>query len=131
MKYLLIIILLVSCSSPRPVLYPNNKYKSVGKAQTKKDTDKCLKLADEYVESDDGKKIVKGIGVGAIAGAAIGAVSGIFTGDIGGGAAFGGAVGGTAGGVSGAAESLSPDQLKQRFTDKCLRDKGYRPMGWR
>ena len=39
----------------------------------------------------------------------------------------GAAVGGVAGAAGGA---ISPDQLKQAYTNKCLRDQGYEIVGW-
>jgi uncharacterized membrane protein len=57
----------------------------------------------------------------------MGAVAGAFYGDISGGAARGAAIGGTGGAVSG---SLTPDQVKHRFVNQCLADKGYNVIGW-
>jgi len=119
-------LFLVSCAS-RPQLYPNDKLRSGGKEQSKIAIDECLAEADAYLESSKGKQVVKGAGRGAAIGGAIGAVSGFFSGNWARGAVSGAAIGGTAGGVS---QAVSPDQLKQRYAEKCLSEKGYQVIGW-
>jgi hypothetical protein len=57
----------------------------------------------------------------------MGAVGGLFTGNVGGGLVRGGAIGAAGGGAAGA---LSPDQVKQRFVNQCLTEKGYQVIGW-
>lgn len=117
---------LASCAS-RPKLYPNDTLRAKGKEASEADIDLCLKDADAYLDSSEGKKIVKSAGFGAAVGGAMGAVAGAFYGDISGGAARGAAIGGTGGAVSG---SLTPDQLKHRYVNQCLSDKGYNVIGW-
>lgn len=126
MKYLLIIFLALGCAS-KPKLYPNQKYKTVGKEVAKKDIDQCIKEADVYLESSKGKQVAKGAGAGAAIGAAVGAVGGMFSGNMGRGLMRGGAMGAAGGGAAGA---VSPDQLKQRFVNHCLAEKGYQVIGW-
>lgn len=126
MKFLALLLLVVSCAS-RPQLYPNSKLKSVGKEASQKDIDKCLAEADEYLESSKGKQVAKGAGAGAAIGAAMGAVGGMFTGNMGRGLVRGGAIGAAGGGAAGA---VSPDQLKRRYVNQCLADKGYQVIGW-
>lgn len=129
-KNLFILILLsfslASCAS-RPKLYPNETLKSKGKEASEADIDQCMKDAETYLDSSEGKKIVKSAGFGAAVGGAMGAVAGAFYGDIGGGAARGAAIGGAGGAVSG---SLTPDQVKHRYVNQCLADKGYNVIGW-
>ena len=93
-------IAVTSCSSS-PVLYPNKKYKKVGKEVAQKDIDKCMSDADKFLESSKGKQILKGAGEGAIVGAAMGVVSGLLFGDFKKAALSGAAIGGT-GGAAGA-----------------------------
>ena len=120
-------LLIISACASRPKLYPNDRMKAKGKETSEADVNLCLKQADTYLESSEGKKMVKSAGFGAVVGGAIGAVAGVFTGDIGRGAAQGAAMGGAGGAVSGA---ISPDQLKQQYVNECLADKGYRVLGW-
>lgn len=123
----LLFLTLVSCAS-RPKLYPNDKLKTVGKEAAKTDVDLCIAEADEYLESSTGKQALKGAGTGAAIGAAFGAATSlIFGGNPLRGAARSGAVGGAVGGTAGA---LTPDQIKQRYVNQCLADKGYQVLGW-
>jgi outer membrane lipoprotein SlyB len=123
---ILLLLSLGACSS-KPVLYPNTKLKKVGKEKGKEDSEKCLAEADEYLDSPQGKKILKSAGKGSLIGGALGTVAGLFTGDIGGSLVQGAALGATAGGVGAA---ISPDELKQRYVNKCLNDQGYKVLGW-
>lgn len=124
--FILVIFSLASCAS-RPKLYPNETLKAKGKEAGEVDINQCMKDADTYLDSSEGKKMLKSTGFGAAVGGAVGAVAGIFYGDIGGGAARGAAIGGAGGAVSGA---LSPDELKHRYVNQCLADKGYNVIGW-
>ena len=123
---LLAFVTFFSCAS-RPQLYPNDKLKMMGKQAAKKDIDRCIADAEAYLESSKGKKIAKGAGAGAAIGAAMGAVGGMFTGNMGRGLVRGGAIGAAGGGVAGA---LSPDEIKKRFVNQCLAEKGYQVLGW-
>ena len=126
MKYLALLLFFVSCAS-KPQLYPNQKLKSVGQEAAKKDVDKCIADAETYLKSSKGKQVAKGAGAGAAIGAAMGAVSGMFTGNFGRGAVRGGAIGAAGGGAAGA---ISPDELKRRYVNQCLAEKGYQVIGW-
>lgn len=119
--------LLISGCSSRPQLYPNEKYKSVGEEAAKRDIEACEEEADKFVKSPTGKKMLRGAGTGAVVGGAVGAAFGLFTGNVGGAAASGAAMGGAGGAASGA---LSPNELKHRYVDKCLSDRGYQVLGW-
>lgn len=126
MKYLILLSLLVACAS-RPELYPNEKYKSIGKKAAKEDIDKCIKDAEEYLKDSKGKQVAKGAGFGASVGAAMGAIGGAFTGNFGGGLVRGAAIGAGGGAAAGAA---SPDVVKKNYVNQCLADQGYQVIGW-
>jgi uncharacterized protein YcfJ len=123
---LLMSIILMGCAS-KPKLYPNEKLKTEGKEVAESDIKQCMKDAEAYLESSKGKQVAKGAGAGAAIGAAMGAVTGLFTGNLGGSIARSGAVGAAAGGTAGA---ISPDELKRRYVNQCLADKGYQVIGW-
>ncbi len=130
MRSLLLISLLVitSCAS-KPKLYPNAAYQRHGKEQAQKDIDLCMARADEFLESDRGKQMLKEGGKGAAWGAIVGAVaSAVFGGNAARGAAQGAAIGGASGAAS---AGLSEDQIKHRFVNRCLSEKGYEVIGWR
>jgi uncharacterized membrane protein len=119
-------LMLISCSS-KPKLYPNEKLKSVGRDRADADVEQCIADADAYLESSKGKQIAKGAGAGAAIGAAMGAVTGLFTGNVGRGLVQGGAIGAAGGATAGA---LSPDEIKRRYVNQCLAEKGYHVLGW-
>lgn len=118
--------------SERPVLYPNDHLKQVGNDQAQADVDDCMQLATEYgADSSSGGKVAKDTAGGAIIGGAVGAATGAVLGNFGRGAAAG-AAGGAAGGLaSGVLRSDEKDPVFKQFVDRCLREKGYEPIGWR
>lgn len=128
-KILILIFIssLISSCASRPKLYPNETMKRKGKEASDADVNLCMKDADAYLESDTGKKMVKSGGFGAVVGGAMGAVAGAFSGNIARGAAQGAAMGGAGGAAAGA---MSPDELKHRYVNRCLADKGYEVLGW-
>lgn len=123
---MLVLAVLGACAS-KPRLYPNPTLTSRGRAAGDADIDQCMKDADVYLDSAEGRKIAKSAGFGAVVGGMAGAVSGLFSGNVGRGAAEGAAIGGVGGGTAGA---LSPNELKRNFVNKCLADKGYQVIGW-
>jgi len=128
---LLFALTFMGCAaSQRPVLYPNNHLKAVGNAQADRDIDECMQMAGTYVKKNQESKVaegaVKGGAIGAATGAAIGAVTGNFGRGLAAGAA-GGAAGGATHGLFKAAE---PSPVFKQFTNRCLKEKGYEPMGW-
>lgn len=124
--YLMTFFLLLSCAS-RPVLYPNNKYKVLGKEGANEEIDLCMKEGDEFLESPRAKKVLASSGQGAAVGGAAGVVSGIISGDWLKGLLSGAAIGGAAGAAAG---SVTPDRLKQAYVNRCLQNKGLDVIGW-
>lgn len=126
---------MTSACASKPKLYPNQKLKTVGKKAAERDVEKCITESDEYFETSKGKKVLKSAGKGAVVGsafgAAMGAVAGAFTGNMGKGLVRGGAIG-AAGGAAGSAAStaISPDEIKRRYVNQCLSEKGYQVLGW-
>lgn len=123
-------VILAGCASQGPVLYPNEHLKSVGEEQAHKDIEECDKLADAYVKSDAGKEAAKSTLGGAAAGTIIGGVGGAVVGDLGRGAGVGAATGAAAGLIRGISKASQPSPIYKKFVEKCLRDKGYEPLGW-
>ena len=122
---LLIALTMVGCASTRPVLYPNEHYKTVGPEAAERDIASCMELAESAGANSSGSD-AGGAAVSTAGGAAIGAASG----------AVGGAIVGAAG--SGATTGLlhwifskprrSP--VFENFVNKCLEERGYQPIGW-
>ena len=128
----LLIVLLWGCAQKRPVLYPNSHLQSVGKTAAQAEIDDCIQLAKDHgTDTDKGTEIAKSSAKGAAVGAAAGAAVGAVTGNFGRGLAAGAAGGGAAGGTRQALRSGDPDPVFKRFVEKCLRDKGYEPIGWK
>lgn len=129
---LALLMALAGCSSPQPVLYPNDHLAAVGPDAAEKDIDDCQALAEEYgaEAGDPGEEVAGSTLVGGGAGAATGAVGGAIVGSAGTGAAVGAATGATAGLIRGLFKSNDPSPTHVRFVEKCLRDRGYEPIGW-
>ncbi len=126
----LAMIFLASCAGQSPVLYPNEHLKSVGEAKAQGDIEECCKMAGEYVKNNPGAKVVGGTIVGGAGGAIVGGAVGAVTGNIGRGAAVGGVAGATTGLLHGLYKASKPSPVYKAFVNRCLRDKGYEPLGW-
>jgi hypothetical protein len=121
------------CSTPEPVLYPNAHLKSVGQSTADHDIAECKQLAEAYGASASNSAagdVAGSTAVGGGAGAATGAAGGAVVGSAGTGAAVGAATGATAGFIRGLFKSRQPSGIHVKFVDKCLRDRGYEPIGW-
>jgi hypothetical protein len=129
----------VGCASQRPVLYPNERLQRVGQPAADRDINECMQRAEAYVASGgrNGKALEQaavGGGTGAAIGAAAGGAGGSVWGHAGTGAAAG-AAGGAAAGVTrglihGLTRKQNPSPVYRNFVDRCLREKGYDPIGW-
>ena len=127
------VLSVAGCSGSKPVLYPNAIFEKVGPEQVELDIESCEELADHYVEtSSAGEKVAGKTVTGGAIGAASGAVGGAIAGNVGIGSAIGAAVGATQGLLSGLFSSGGSDinPTYRKFVDRCLREKGYDPIGW-
>jgi predicted small lipoprotein YifL len=117
-----IAVLISACAKKRPVLYPNATYKAAGETVAQSDIDDCIQLAAGHGHATDaGKNVAGSTAKGAVVGAAVGGAVGAVTGRP-----------GRAGGLArGAMKSGDPDEIERRFVEQCLRDKGYKVIGWK
>lgn len=127
------ILMLVGCSSPRPVLYPNDHLQQVGEEVSQQDIAECIALADAAdLESsqaaDAAKRTAGGAAVGTATGAAAGAISG---GGAGTGALVGLAVGSITGFFSWLFRSKKPEPVYVNYVNICLSERGYQTIGWK
>lgn len=122
-------LVLVGCSTG-PVLYPNAHLKMVGETRAHRDIADCEQQADIYIKSNAGEEAVKNTAVGAAGGAVVGGAVGSVAGALGRGAAMGAAGGAAAGLVRGIVKASEPSPLFKSFVERCLREKGYEPIGW-
>ncbi|MGH7209412.1 MAG: glycine zipper family protein, partial [Nitrospiraceae bacterium] len=97
---LLILLGLVGCSGPKPILYPNPHFEAVGSDTVQRDIAECRNMAEAAgatPERGKGAKIAGSTVAGAGVGAAGGAVGGAVVGAAGSGSAIGAASGATMG----------------------------------
>ncbi len=124
-------LLISACSTQHPVLYPNGHYNRVGKMAAEEDINYCIELATSSgAMPDKSKEVLTRTAEGSLIGGVIGAATGAIYGRAGKGAATGAAGGGAFGMTRALIHSGKPNQVFKRFVNKCLRDKGYEPIGW-
>jgi outer membrane lipoprotein SlyB len=123
--------ILAGCASHSPILYPNAHLKTVGDEQAQRDVAACQQVAEEYVKSNPGGDVAKSTLIGGAGGAVIGAAVGAVTGNFwqtAGEWAAGGAAGGL---FYGLLRGSEPSPVHKGFVERCLRERGYEPMGWK
>jgi uncharacterized protein YcfJ len=123
-------VLVIGCSGPRPILYPNDHLNQVGADQAEQDIEECKQLAEEYVPEHDASTVAGTTAVGAGSGGAIGAVSGAVRGGAGIGAAVGAATGAVVGFIHGLFQTSQPTPAYKSFVNRCLAKRGYDSIGW-
>ncbi len=130
--YVLAISLAISgCAAKHgPVLYPNEHLKKYGEVQAQRDIDECSRMADNYVKQNPGAKVAGGTIVGGAVGAAGGTAVGAVAGSVGRGAAIGAVAGATTGLFRGIINASQPSPVYKAFVNRCLKEKGYDPIGW-
>ena len=103
------VLAVAGCASEaRPVLYPNDHLSAVGQAQADADLAECRRMAETAGASGG-----EGRGEGAARGTAVGA-----------------ATGATAGLMRSLFRRSGPSHAYRGFVDRCLRERGYDPVGW-
>jgi len=127
-----------ACASQRPVLSSNEHLMRVGPEFGERDIDECIAGAEE-ASTEGGKaskeNVVAGAATGSVVGAAAGGAGGAVVGQAGQGAAAG-AVGGVVASLmhallQGLFQSKPPDPFNRQFVERCLRERGYEPAGWK
>jgi len=122
---------LAACAAKRPVLYPNAHTQQVGEVRARQEVDECVALAKSHEHGADpaGRAGARATG-GAAVGAATGAAAGAVLGNAGRGAATGAAAGGAHSLLRGLFGWREPDPIERGFVQECLRERGYRVIGW-
>jgi hypothetical protein len=122
----------VGCATPRPVLYPSGPLEGTDEVTGREAVDECLELAEAHgADTPYVRRAARATFFGATVGGATGAAIGAITSSVGRGAAAGAAGGATAGLVGSLFRSWERDDVERGFVDECLRERGYRPIGWR
>jgi outer membrane lipoprotein SlyB len=127
-----------ACAGQRPVLSSNSHLMRAGPSVGERAIDECIARAEAAsTESRETSKesVVAGTATGSVVGAAAGGAGGAVVGRAGQGAAAG-AAGGAAASLmhallQGLFRSKPPDPSYRQFVDRCLREKGYEPAGWK
>ena len=130
-----------ACAAQKPVLFSNAHLTSVGSPVSERDIDECItkaKAGSEAAPSTDSPK------ESPLAGAATSSVVGAAAGGAGGAIVCNAGQGAAAGAVAGAVGSLMyallqgrlferkpPEPITRQLTERCLREKGYDPVGWK
>jgi hypothetical protein len=130
---LIMVILLSACASPTPILYPNAHYQQVGEAGAEQDIADCSEMAkDAGARPSQGKtgQVAGSTAAGGAIGSAAGAVGGAVVGHAGRGAMVGAASGATRGFLRGLFRRSPPSVAYKQFVHRCLKDRGYDPVGW-
>ena len=98
--------LITGCVSPRPVLYPNDHTRHVGGFAADRDIDDCIREAEESRSAGGAAASEPGTGASVgVPNSPAAAISGLF-----------------------GKPELSPGH--KVVVNKCLRDRGYDPVGW-
>jgi Glycine-zipper domain len=130
----LIVVWLFSLScAQKPILYPNAHFKEVGEEMAARDIDECSQMAkDAGATPSQGKtgQVAGNTAAGGAVGSAAGAVGGAVVGNAGRGAMVGAASGATAGFLRGLFRRSSPSNAYKQFVQRCLKERGYDPVGW-
>jgi phage tail tape-measure protein len=134
----LLLLGISACASQRPALSANAHLMRVGPAVGEQDINQCIARAEAASTEDkesSKENVVAGTATGSVVGAAAGGAGGAVVGRAGQGAAAG-AAGGAAASVMQALlqwlfRSKPPDPSYRQFVDRCLREKGYEPAGWK
>jgi hypothetical protein len=127
-------LLLSACAAPRPILYPNAHYQQVGEDEAEHDIAECSEMAkDAGAEPSQGKagQVAGRTAAGGAIGSAAGAVGGAVVGRPGRGAMVGAASGATAGFLRGLLRRSPPSEAYKQFVNRCLKERGYDPVGWK
>lgn len=127
------LVLLMACSGPKPILYPNEHYQSVGEEAVEVDIENCRAQAEKAGATPDSGKaaqVAKNTAISGGIGAAAGAVGGAIVGAAGTGSAVGAASGVVWGLLGSLFRSSGPSEAYKGYVMRCLKDKGYDPTGW-
>lgn len=129
------ILALVACAGPEPILKSTTYLQLHGKDQAEREAAVCgLKAERSGLDHGTNRSGNAGAGatLGLIGGAAVGASAGLIGGPTGIaiGAAAGGAVGTVLGLLAGTYKPLQPRQEYAAFVERCLKEKGYEAEGW-
>jgi uncharacterized protein YcfJ len=129
----IIMFLVAGCAAPKPILYPNDHLRQVGQEVADRDVNECREMAnDAGATASQGKsgQVAGSTAAGGAIGSASGAVGGAVVGHPGRGAMVGAAAGATGGFLRGLFRRSPPSNAYKQFVQRCLKERGYDPVGW-
>ena len=130
---LLLGFLLSACAAAKPILYPNAHSQQVGEAGVEQDIAECSDMAKDAGAKPSQRKsgqVAGNTAAGGAIGSAAGTVGGAVVGHPGRGAMVGAASGATGGFLRGLFRKSPPSDAYKQFVNRCLRERGYDPVGW-
>jgi len=130
---LFIVLLGLGCAAPRPILYPNAHLQEVGQEMADREIDECREIAKDAGATESqgkGGQVAGSTTAGGAIGSASGAVGGAVVGYPGRGAMVGAASGATVGFLRGLFRRSPPRNAYKQFVQRCLKERGYDPVGW-
>lgn len=122
-------LLLGGCASNRPVLYASGGPPTGGDAAIA-DCHAAALAAGVQPTGGQVGEVARETGRGAAIGAATGAVGGAIAGAAGRGAGIGAATGATAALLNSVFSPAAPNPAYRAYVERCLRDRGFEPVGW-
>lgn len=129
----MIMLLVAGCAAPKPILYPNAHLHEVGEEAADRDIAECREMAKEAgatASQGKGGQVAGSTTAGGAIGSASGAVGGAVVGHPGRGAMVGAAAGATGGFLRGLFRRSPPSNAYKQFVQRCLKERGYDPVGW-
>lgn len=129
----MIMLLVAGCAAPKPIFYPNAHLREVGEEAADRDIDECREMAKEAgatASQGKGGQVAGSTTAGGAIGSASGAVGGAVVGHPGRGAMVGAAAGATGGFLRGLFRRSPPSNAYKQFVQRCLKERGYDPVGW-
>ena len=140
--FALALLVISACAAQKPVLFSNAHLMSVGSTVAERDIDQCITYAEAGSEAGQANKEnpqttpIADAATTSVVGAAAGGAGGAIFGSAGRGAAAG-AIGGAVGSLmyallQGRLFQRKPlEPVTRQIAERCLREKGYEPIGWR
>lgn len=136
-RFASLLLALSSCAAQKPVLSSNDHLMRVGPTVVEQDINQCIAYAEAGSEAGQTNKgnPIAAAATTSVAGAAAGGAGGAIFGNAGQGAAAG-AVSGVVGSLTyallqGLFERKPPEPVTRQLAERCLREKGYEPVGWK
>ena len=134
----LALLVISACATQKPVLSSNEHLMRVGSAVAEQDIDQCIAYAEAGSEAGQTNKAtpIADAATTSVVGAAAGGAGGAIFGSAGQGAAAG-AIAGAVGSLTYALlqgrlfQRKAPEPITRQIAERCLREKGYEPVGWK